>query len=301
MAAGVAAVANPDHELVARNANYIKHWGQKGWGRCTCPLCAHRVGTADRHYSMGVNRNTGRYHCFRCQGWGYLRGAASALAPERIDDSPEAEDAPYLGPPEDWTPLWEGDGATAAVLRPARDYLARRGVTAQTLAEARIGACLRGRQAGRVVVPVLAVDGETWLGWQARVWAAKLSPKTIKYVTATGMDRYSTLFNEAALAVDTDVPALVVEGQYDALPYWPDVVALLGKPSEGQVEKLLGARRPLVVALDGDAWLEGEMLAMRLAFDGAAASWVKLPPGQDPGSVRPAWLWRAAQAAAAAQ
>lgn len=261
----------------------------------------HRVGTPDKHFSMGVNGSTGRFHCFRCAAWGYLSGDSAGLPPERVDDDGLAEEAPYLGPPEDWTPLWAGDGATAEVLRPARDYLARRGVPALALEGARIGACLRGRQAGRIVVPVLAADGQTWKGWQARVWVSKPGPRTIKYVTAEGMDRYSTLFNEAALVEDTDTPALVVEGQFDALPYWPDVCALLGKPSEGQVEKMLAARRPLVVALDGDAWLESEMLALRLRFDGAAASWVKLPPGEDPGSVQPAWLWQAAQRAAAAQ
>jgi DNA primase len=116
-------------------------------------------------------------------------------------------------------------------------------------------------------------------------------------LSATGFDRERNVFNAAALAVDTDDPLLVVEGTFDALPYWPDVVALLGKPSEGQIGLLLTACRPLVVALDGDAWLESEMLAARLELDGARATWLKLPPKRDPGDLEPARVVAAARRA----
>jgi hypothetical protein len=287
-----------DLELVRRAVRLADHTGRTGWARCSCPLCVQRVGTQDRRASLGINFDTGRYHCFRCAAWGYLR-AGDKNAPARIAEEPE-EGAPDLGPPEDWTPLWEPPGDSASVLAAARAYLRRRRVSSQTIRDVQIGACLRGWARGRVVVPVLAADRRTWVGWQGRFWG-QCPPAIPKYLTAGGMDRFNTVFNEAALLVETDRPVMVVEGTFDALPYWPDVVALLGKPSAGQEAKLRRAPRPVVCCLDGDAWLECEMLAMRLQLDGAAASWVKLPPGEDPGSVDPAWLTQKVNEAAGAQ
>lgn len=289
-------------ELVRRAAQEIDRFGATGWGRAVCPLCPGRTGSPDRRGALGVDDRTGYFHCFRCAARGRIDVGRSEkeLAPpmpgerrRRRDDPPQD---PELGPPEDFTPLWTGDGATSIMLEPARAYLRRRGVAAQTIAEVRIGACLRGRAAGRVVVPVLDLDGRTWLGWQARVWDRRST--AVRYLSATGMDRESHVFNAAALAVETEDPVLVVEGIFDALPYWPDVVALLGKPSEGQIAALLSAARPIVVALDGDAWLEAEMLAARLELDGARATWVKLPPKRDPGDVNPARLAEAVRRSA---
>jgi hypothetical protein len=111
------------------------------------------------------------------------------------------------------------------------------------------------------------------------------------------MDTYSRLFNEAAIDVETADPLILVEGRFDALPLWPNATAFDGKPSDGQVERLRQARRPLVVALDGDAWIEGEMLAMRLELYGVRAGWLRLPPTTDPGNFRPEEIFLASDAA----
>jgi len=274
--------------VVERAARSVSRVGPTGWGRAPCPICPSVVGTPDPHAALGVHFSSGKFHCFRCGCWGRISTAgADDDAPPRLDRAAHGAD-PELGPPPDWEPLWREPGSSAISLAPARRYLADRGVSSQTVEEARIGACLSGAVGGRVVAPLLTIDGE-WVGWQARLWTEPRG-RQLKYVSATGMDRESNVYNPAALAVETDVPALVVEGMFDALPYWPDAVALFGKPSEGQVSALLSAPRPIVVVLDGDAWLEAEMLAARLAFDGARAGWVHLPPKTDPNDVDPAWL-----------
>ena len=101
-------------------------------------------------------------------------------------------------------------------------------------------------------MPVLTSAG-AWRGWVARACDSRASRK---YLNAPGMSLggVGALFNEAALAEVTDEPALVVEGPFDALAYWPQAVAVLGKPTEPQMLTLLRAVRPVVVVLDGDAW-----------------------------------------------
>jgi hypothetical protein len=269
-----------------------------------------RKGTADGKRSLGVYFVSGYYRCHRCGAVG-----RAALGGRAVDEPDIAVPTVELGPPDGYTPLWREPGLSAETLMHARLYLDRRGVHAQTVAEAKIGACFDGPCAGRIVVPVFSQDGSAWLGWSARKWdvprvaddmfagaqdsvrrfGRRRSPP--KYLTAEGMDRESELFNGAALLVETDVPALAVEGVFDALPYWPDVVAFLGKPSEGQIEKLSRSRRPVVVAMDGDAWIEGEMLCLRLRMDGALAGWLRLAPKTDPGCSDPEVLWRRALAA----
>lgn len=93
----------------------------------------------------------------------------------------------------------------------------------------------------------------------------------------------------------------MVEGVPDAIPYWPDAVSCLGKPSEEQIRLLTHAKRPVVMCLDGDAWRLGRRVAERLAYDEVQASFVRLPPKTDPNNQAinhgPAWLIeRAAEA-----
>lgn len=277
-------------DAVRRVAANVQRIGATGWARSTCPLCVSRIGTPDRGSALGINFATGGYHCFRCHAKGHVDGVG-----EHEREGPPlprrtaVESVSGLGPPDDFCPLWREPGATALSLAPAREYLARRGVPSQTVEEVGIGACTKGEAAGRVVVPIVDTGG-SWVGWQARLWSSRPT-RSPKYLTATGMDRERELFNAPALDVETDAPCLLVEGTFDALPYWPDVVAFLGKPSEGQVGRLYSAKRPLVVALDGDSWLEAEMLALRLRFDRRRAGWVRLPPTRDPNTVDPAWLW----------
>ena len=118
----------------------------------------------------------------------------------------------------------------------------------------------------------------------------------MRYRYAPGGRR--ALFNEAALHVETDQPVLLVEGVFDAFPYYPNAVAFGGKPTDEQVAALLAAKRPMVSTLDGDAWQEAEALAMRLHLAGKRADWMRLPPGRDPADkkVDPDAVWAQATA-----
>jgi hypothetical protein len=105
------------------------------------------------------------------------------------------------------------------------------------------------------------------------------------------MQRAKFLYNQAALYVETDAPVLIVEGVFDALPYWPHAVACLGKPGEVHRWLMTEAKRPIAVVLDGDAWEEGWGLSEWLRTEvNVPVGFVRLPPCTDPGSVDPAWL-----------
>jgi hypothetical protein len=97
------------------------------------------------------------------------------------------------------------------------------------------------------------------------------------------------LYNHKALHLEADGPAMVVEGVFDALPYWPNAAAMLGKPSIWQVQAMSCSSRPVVVVMDGDAHEEGWALAQVLRFNGIDAKALRLPPKTDPND-DPTWV-----------
>lgn len=256
-----------------------------GWWRAACPFCPMLLGKRDRRGAFAVYAPTGRYHCFRCGTGGKLR---NWVVPDEFTAgvAPRAK-LTMMDPPEDYTPLWSYPGNAAECLSPARKYLRKRGITDSLWKLAKIGACDRGLFGGRIVVPIVASDGDTWLGYVGRTWVKS----DFAYRYPEGMDRRAMLYNHAALLIETEEPAIIVEGVFDAIAVGLTAgVAVLGTPSESQIEALSSARRPVAVVLDGDAHEAGWGLAMRLRFEGARAGSVRLPPRLDPDEVPLDWL-----------
>jgi DNA primase len=207
-------------------------------------------------------------------------------------------------------------------LKPARQYVAKRQVTKKVAKSAKLGAVLTDFEStnddpdeevrkaaqkaafmsrGRVIAPIYDAAEKGLEGWSGRLYVKpRPGSRAPKVLYSDAIARARVLYNAAALYQPSDTPVLLVEGVFDALPYFPDVAAFLGKPSPGQVEVLLGSSRPVVVCLDGDSWLEGEMLGRRLMFEGRNnVAWVKLPPTLDPNDVDANWLREEARRALA--
>lgn len=262
------------------------------WWRVDCPFCEERVGKPGTGRTLSVHSEGGGFHCFRCSVKGRVT-LPEGLVVERAVVSTQSSEG--IQPPEGFTLLATEPGRSAITFDTARRYIASRGLSDMVMEEAQIGACASGLYAGRVVVPVLAADDKTWLGFSSRLWA-KNCDKRLKYRNATGEWKSRTIYNPNALMVETDEHCYVVEGVFDALALWPHAVAVLGDATDTQVALLAQARRPLVVVLDGDAWQKGWALAMRLRLEGLHAGSVQLAVGKDPDEVDPAWLWEEARA-----
>ncbi len=254
--------------------------GKHGWIRVNCPLCASVVGKSDKRASLGVFPSSGYYHCFRCYsaGWTGERTGEEFAPPKEVVE---------LAPPDGFVPLWVEPGRSAEALAPARRYLEARGIGFTTWQAASIGACLTGSAKKRIVVPLFDADSSGWFGWIGRDWTGN---SWLRYLYPEGMIKSALLYHAGLLQQPGDAPLLVVEGVFDALPYYGNAVATLGKPGADQVDLLASSRRPLVIALDGDAWEESYALARRLNLRGVRAGFVRLPAGEDPGSVEPSWL-----------
>lgn len=260
-----------------------------GWTRANCPFCPGIIGKVDKRRSFGCSAD-GFYHCFRCGTAGKL--SADDWTPFEGTETKSNEENDQFEPPVDYVPLWCEPGRSAYSLKEPRDYLINeRGLDYKIMADAKIGACLSGEYGGRIIVPILALDGWTWLGYAARDWTQR---QFLRYRYPVGMPRSTIMYHQEVLLVETDEPAIVVEGVFDALPYFSQACALLGKPSPWQIEQLKTSRRPLAIVLDGDAWEEGWTLSKKLMLAGVRVGNVKLPAGEDPNSVDLNWLRKAA-------
>lgn len=268
------------NEVAAQALASARFTTSTGFARADCPFCAGQVGRSDRKQCLAINVRTGWWRCWKCRTQGRL-GGFDQVGTEDRQCTVGAE------PPEGYLPLCEEPAASALSADAARSYLRGRGLTDERVwDEAEIGVVLTGRWANRVVVPVVSSAGEWW-GWTSRLWSRGARNP---HRHMPGMVLGGGLYNHRALLEDTEAPLILVEAVFDALPYWPDAVACLGKPRQAQVRSLVESGRPVAVALDGDAWEEGEMLALRLQFEGRRAAAVRLPPKEDPNSVDPGWL-----------
>jgi hypothetical protein len=267
----------PDYatELIVREALSRHRVNNSGFVRANCSFCDTRVGKADRDYSFWVHHESLVYGCFKCHIKGKLDGGVAYVESEV--EEPANTDPIEL--PEHCRPVTD----KALSLESARAYLRKRGVDERLWGPLHIGACLRGSHYERVVIPLFDTEGVLF-GWVARSWSGGKPPT----LNSPGMVR--GMFNEAALFVDTEEPVVVVEGVMDALTLYPHAVAVLGKPIENQIQMLCASKRPIAVALDGDARDESWALAERLSFEGKDAWFVALPPRADPNDLGREWI-----------
>ncbi len=281
-------------ELVA-NA----HRSKAGYYRVDCPFCDERAGVRDRSASLAVSADGGWWQCWRCAARGRLSGYASSRAERALEDAAGSEPTDVeVQLPDEWEPLYEEPAASALSFEPARTYLERR-VPRERWAELEVGAVLTGWAGCRVVAPVRARSGVV-IGWVGRTWLPR-EREGQRYLYPRDMPRGRYLYNERVLWDETERPAFVVEGVFDAWALWPDGVALLGQKGSHHLEILRSAVRPLVVLLDGDAWRASMALWLELRVLGVAgARWLKLPEGTDPGALGRAWVERELERGAAA-
>lgn len=256
-----------------------------GRTRHTCPVCPHKAFVIDYKRSLSIDHSTGWVRCFRCNFRCRLSGYHDAFVEESEDPTDEWVLEYEFREPSDYYPVADNPHP---FLRDARRYLVSRGVSRRVAREAQIGYALRGKDQGRVIVPFLDEDS-CWMGWQGR----KIQHKAYY----TEKDRKALLWNQPAVFAESQEPLMVCEGVYDALPYWPNAVACLGKPHGPQIELLMQSPRFVVFVLDADSHRESASLVDRFHDSCRSAGTVLLPPGEDPSSYDHQLLWQVVQEA----
>lgn len=259
--------------------------GASGFVRVHCPWC-EELGHFSSVKNLAINPETGWFRCWRqfhcgTVGWLWDRDEqvySEAYAPvTHIKVKPLGKDTRRL--PDDIEEFVPLDPTQKGPQLPYLNYLRKRRVHPSVITECGIGYSKHFKWAGRVIIPLTRLNGVA--GYYGAV-TRTLVGKEYKNTPALHRD---ALFNEAALWEDAPEPLAIVEGVFDALPHYPYATAVLGKPTDAQVDILARSKRDLVIMLDADARAEASSTKVRLRLRGKEVRVAYLEPGMDPGDM----------------
>jgi len=225
-----------------------------------CPYCKHHK----KKLSVNIDKNV--YKCWICestgkdirrlvrrfgdfnqlQEWDTLTNRVNITD---FDDIFAEYDEPEILPekldmPTGFSSLNNEPSLSAT---PALNYLKRRGVTESDILYWKMGYCMEGRYAKRIIIPSFDINGDLNY-FIARAFSSDprkyLNPPCSKDV----------IFNELYLEWDTDL--VITEGVFDAIVAGPNAVPILGstlRPNSKLFIKIIQNDTPVFLALDPDA------------------------------------------------
>jgi DNA primase len=225
-----------------------------------CPYCKHHK----KKLSINIEKNV--YKCWICETLGRdLRRLVRRFGDfnhlqawdkltNRIDinefddlfaeEYKDPEIPKYLGIPQGFSSLTNKPTLSAT---PALNYLKNRGVVEKDVLYWKMGYCMEGRYAKRIIIPSFDANGDLNY-FVARTFSSDprkyLNPPCSKDV----------IFNELYLEWDTDL--VLTEGVFDAVVAGPNAVPLLGStlhPNSKLFMKIVQNDTPVFLALDPDA------------------------------------------------
>lgn len=264
--------ANPAQRREVEAA--VRSIKSSGWFRVKCPICPSIVGTPDKHGTLSIRGASEGFRCFRCGIYGSMPGSKSRRKADEESEAPAYSSKRAPG----WFIDSTSDNALESIAcRPGIAYAESRGFDEFIRHNCGMGVAVVGKYAESIIVPHADSRG-TWWGFTSRRWFRKCE-QPYSYPSAMSRDR---MIHDQVFQVDTEDPALLMEGSLDCVLFWDDAAGHMGKPIEAHIEVIKKSRRPVVSVLDGDAWRAGEHFMFLLRMERVKAGAVRLPPGRDP-------------------
>ena len=171
----------------------------------------------------------------------------------------EPEEEQVVPLPEEFKPL--SSSVTSLTAKPAKRYLATRGISKADILRWKIGYCSSGEYAGRIVIPSFNEDGKVnyFVGRSYDShWKKYMNPPTGRNI----------VFNE--LYVDWQSDVSIVEGVFDAIVAG-NAVPILGsslREDSRLIKNVVENDTPVYIALDPDAEKKAlKLIKKLLTFD----------------------------------
>jgi hypothetical protein len=246
--------------------------GSPGWINIPCCFCEIRGKDVGSRPLLGVHVVQDCAYCLHCQWSAKKGGVQKVLDALRIDEMVSGREKPVdveeaeAKLPDEYVrlvPIPKGE-----LLREAYDYLRHRGLSDKQITKKRVGVCLSGRYAYRVILPVISVG--TLCGFVARDFTGR---QKVPYLNSDGNLRRRAVYNlrgkrhNIALLFEGIIKCLVAER---VLGEDVDCLSVLGKSvTDEQVELLHGYKRIVVVPDNDGPGLQGSIkMAAKLVGDG---------------------------------
>ena len=274
---------------------------EAGWVNIRCMICEDLYFGSKKGLSCGVNINTGKVKCFRCESFSVF----SELKDETyVPELVTKDDIPTIEAPPGFVSLAHDSALKYPRYSEAIKYAVSRKIPKELFHELQVGVGdrftadveefdettrkLACRLHKKIIIPI-TIEGK-WVGYVGRSYE---DAPYMKFCNSVNSWRKHCVWNMDSL-YDANLvgkPLLVMEGILDAIPYYPYAVALMGKPSREQTNLLSTVNRPIIVCLDGDATRESEALSLKLKVLGKRSSHIRLAHGEDPNSAATEYIW----------
>lgn len=182
------------------------HSSKPGWIQVDCPFCLERGRQPDGRLLLGINTKDGFANCFHCgfrerNFYHYLseKGVEVTIEHDNAFDDvePEEKNDHKVKLPEGFTLVTKMD-----VIKTPKKYLRSRGVETWQMFRHRIGCCLSGKYANRVVFPVYERD--LLLGFVARDWTGKAAKRYLNSEGRTALYNFNSLRRTRGIVVITE-------------------------------------------------------------------------------------------------
>tara|TARA_R100000008_G_scaffold62339_1_gene39600 strand:+ start:1985 stop:2923 length:939 start_codon:yes stop_codon:yes gene_type:complete len=226
-----------------------------------CPYCKHEkrkmsINFAKNVFKCWVCDTTGRdirrivrrYGDYKqLQRWDELSNTVDINKFDRVlfgkDEVKQQEQKIRL--PEEFESL--ANGSTPFTALSALKYLTKRDISKRDILHWKIGYCVKGAYAGRIVIPSFNEEG------YVNYFVARSYNKSPKRYKNPPVSR-DICFNE--LYIDWDDDLVITEGIFDAIQAGPNAIPLLGstlRENSKLFHKIVKNDTPVYLALDADA------------------------------------------------
>ena len=162
---------------------------------------------------------------------------------------------------------------------PARKYLSDRGISRQDILQWKIGYCVSGDYAGRIIIPSFSDNGSLNY-FIARSyngnWKKYMNPPATRNI----------VFND--LMVDWEEDVILVEGAFDAIKAGGNAIPLLGSQlneNSKLFQKIVKYNPKVFLALDPDAEKKSARLIKKMLTYGVELCKVEIMPYSDVGEM----------------
>jgi DNA primase len=256
-----------------------------------CPKCNHHK------KKLSVNLSKDKYKCWICDTagsnlrlikrygnfqqhriWSEMVGVIDLSDYDKIfaDKEEKVEEEEKVELPKEFMSLCNHDNSLTSLA--ARRYLKDRGITKQDILMWKIGYCVSGEFAGRVVVPSFNNDGKV------NYFVGRTYDNSFRKYMNPNVSK-DIVFNE--LFVDWNSDVVIVEGIFDAIKA-ENAIPLLGSTiREGSklFHTIVKNDSAIYVALDPDAEKKAEKLILELLDYDVEVYKINIPAGKDVGDM----------------
>lgn len=256
------------HSIIGNVFGDVKGLTHSEQLQVNCPRCQEREGLAnhDGKYNLEINTRKRMFRCWRCDEPKFsgslgrlIRTFGSSIDYDlyksysgifqEYDENNDEKIYVKVSLPNEMILFSKMDSSNVEHFEAYNYLINERKISRDIILKYRIGFCIRGKYAKRIIIPSYDVNGEINY-FVARSYDPKVKKR--KYLNPDA-DKDNIIFNEGY--INWDFTVYLVEGGFEFLSFPVNTIPMLGKTLSIKLFKKLNELKPnVVIVLDPDAY-----------------------------------------------